>query len=89
MLEDIKLEHVKDGEDFYAWVRENNLKGHLQTKEEAENVEVIVPVETPANKNTGEENADQTKAEPVDYPMHEALNLLKGIHTLGNTEAKP
>jgi len=84
VLEDIKLEHITDGEDFYAWVRENNLKGHLQSHNEAnaktkESSSAVTP--TPAVDKTELGEKDE-KVEAVDYPKHEALNLLKGMHVM-------
>lgn len=76
---DIKLSNVqvdvkKGGNQF---IKEADLKGHLENGNGSKTDN--------KNKKDGKKNKDSKKEKPLaskDYPLYEALNLLKGLHLL-------
>ncbi|MGA2654792.1 MAG: S41 family peptidase [Gammaproteobacteria bacterium] len=74
ILEDIKATKIKE-EVIYEETREAHLSNHLNNENvlEAEEIQVVTDNDEDANAN-GEEL--------IDYPLHEALNVLKGMHVL-------
>ena len=73
-LSNIKVD-VKKGDNKY--IKEADLKGHL------------VNDKTPDAEKGNKKNKKDEKEKPLasrDYPLYEALNLLKGLHLLSGTK---
>ena len=69
-LSNIKVDVKKEGNSF---IKEADLKGHL------------VNDKNPDVENDKKNNKKNEKEKPLaskDYPLYEALNLLKGLHLL-------
>ncbi len=71
VLEDIKATRIKE-EIIYEETREAHLTNHLDNETALEEEEIQVVDE--ATEEAGEEL--------IDYPLHEAVNVLKGMHVL-------
>lgn len=76
---DIKLSNVKVDvkEAGNKYIKESDLKGHLENGN--------APKTDKKNNKTDKKNKDSKNAKPLaskDYPLYEALNLLKGLHLL-------
>ncbi len=71
-VEQIIIETANTKENF--WVREEDLKGHIKKSDKGK------------NKNQNQSNGQlDTPLVNKDYQLHEALNLLKGMHFLNET----
>lgn len=70
-LEDIKATRIKE-EVIFDETREAHLTNHLDNEMALEEEEIQVVNEEP------EDDGEQL----IDYPLHEALNVLKGMHVL-------
>ena len=69
VLDDIKVsDNDKEGVDR---LKEKDLAGHLENGQAKKDA-----------KNSNEKNGDSIKRAKDDYPVYEALNLLKGLHLL-------
>jgi carboxyl-terminal processing protease len=71
ILEDIKATRIKE-EIIFDETREAHLTNHLNNDTVLEEEEIQVVDET----------AEEMGEELIDYPLHEALNVLKGMHVL-------
>lgn len=83
VLDDLKLAAAEDADEF-APLREANLRRHLEnsTSSEEEPAENEEAVEEPAVGVPGpasEADAEKGSLAVTDYPLYEALNLLKGM----------
>ena len=83
VLDDLKLAAAENADEF-APLREANLRRHLEnpTSGEEEPAENEEPVEEPAVGVPGpasEADAEKGSLAVTDYPLYEALNLLKGM----------
>lgn len=72
ILEDIKATKIKQ-EVIFEDTREADLSNHLDNEAVLEDEEIQVV------NDEDEANSDE---ELIDYPLHEALNVLKGMHVL-------
>lgn len=78
---DIKLSNVKVDvkEGGNKYIKESDLKGHLENGN--------APKVDKKNNNKDKKSKDDKKEKPLaskDYPLYEALNLLKGLHLLSS-----
>ncbi len=74
ILEDIKATKIKE-EVIYEETREAHLTNHLDNANVQEIDEIQVVTDNDEDKN---ENSEEL----IDYPLHEAVNVLKGMHVL-------
>jgi carboxyl-terminal processing protease len=74
ILEDIKATKIKE-EVIYEETREAHLTNHLDNANVAEIDEIQVVTDN-------DEDKDENGEELIDYPLHEAVNVLKGMHVL-------
>lgn len=72
ILEDIKATKIK-AEVIFEETREAHLTNHLDNENALEEEEIQVVSES---EDEGAENGEEL----IDYPLHEALNVLKGMH---------
>jgi len=75
---DIKLSNIKVDvkEAGNLFIKEADLKGHLVNDKDPENAK--------KNNKKGKKNKKEKSLASKDYPLYEALNLLKGLHLLSS-----
>jgi len=102
ILPDINLENIQltkvEKDSSRSRITEADLKGHLDNPTDAKNKDKKdgkdkdksskTDKKSDTDKNNDKDNTDKeaNKDKPFDYALHEALNLLKGIHIL-NTDS--
>lgn len=74
ILEDIKATRIKE-EIIFDETREAHLTNHLDNQTNVEKVEE-------EEIQVVNEEAQEQNEEHIDYPLHEAINVLKGIHAV-------
>lgn len=86
IIPDITLANVsleKKESSQFGRVKESDLKGHLQQSEkQIKSKDSDKDKKSPHGTTSDKEGADDKSKEDIDYALHEALNLLKGINIL-------